>query len=73
MSFSGALAVNANRKKQSFLCQISVLLSYHRCLRMISEALEFCMESGRVSHGWCMVVVSHGYGGLGGSRVGGGG
>ena len=24
------------------------------------------MEGGRVSHSWCMVVVSHGYGGLDG-------
>ena len=27
------------------------------------------MEDGRVSHSWCMSVVSHGYGGLGGDRV----
>ena len=26
------------------------------------------MESGRVNHSWCMGVVSHSYGGLGGSR-----
>ena len=38
-----------------------LLLSYHRRLRMISEALEFCVEGGRVSHSWCMCVVSHGY------------
>ena len=40
---------------------------------MISEALELPVEGGRVSHSWCMVVVSHGYGGLGGGRDGGGG
>ena len=28
------------------------------------------MEGGRVSHSWCMGVVSHGYGGLGGGRDG---
>ena len=40
---------------------------------MISEALERYVEDGRVSHCWCMCVVSHGYGGLGGSMYGGGG
>ena len=48
-------------------------LSYHRRLRMILVALEFRVESGRVSHSWCRCVVSHGYGGLGGGRDGGGG
>ena len=43
-----------------------LLLSYHRRLRMISEALEIRVEGGRVSHSWCMCVVGHGYGGLGG-------
>ena len=33
---------------------------------MTSEALELRFEGGRVSHSWCMSVVSHGYGGLGG-------
>ena len=37
---------------------------------MISEALELCVESGRVRHSWCMCVVSHGYGGMGGGRDG---
>ena len=27
------------------------------------------MKGGRVSHSWCMSVVSHGYGGLGGVRI----
>ena len=40
---------------------------------MISEALELYVECGRVSHSWCMCVVSHGNCGLGGGRVGGGG
>ena len=40
---------------------------------MISEALELHMEGGQVSHWWCTCVVSHGNGGLGGSRDGGGG
>ena len=31
------------------------------------------MEGGRVSHSWCMCVVGHGYGGLGGGMDGGGG
>ena len=31
------------------------------------------MEGGLVSPCWCMCIVSHGYGGLGGSRDGGGG
>ena len=30
-------------------------------------------EGGRVSHNWTMRVISHGYGGLNGGRVGGGG
>ena len=34
-------------------------------MRMVSEALELRMESGRVSFIWCMCVVCHGYGGLG--------
>ena len=42
-----------------------LLLSYHICLRMISEALDLRVEGGRVSNSWCMDVVSHGYGGLG--------
>ena len=40
---------------------------------MISEALELLVESGRVCHSWCMCVVGHGYGGLGGGRDKGGG
>ena len=35
-------------------------------MRMISEALDLCVEGGRVSHSLCMCVVNHGYGGLGG-------
>ena len=31
------------------------------------------MEGGRVCRSWCMCVVSHGYGGLGWVRDGGGG
>ena len=37
---------------------------------MISEELELRMKRGRVSHSWCMCVVGHGYGGLGGGRDG---
>ena len=40
---------------------------------MISKALELRGEIGREGNGWCMSVVSHGYGGLGGCREGGGG
>ena len=40
---------------------------------MISEALELRVEGGRVSHSWCMCVVSDSYGRLGGGRDGGGG
>ena len=50
-----------------------MLLDYDRRLRMISEALEQRVEGGRVSHSWCMCVVSHGYDGVGGSTDGGGG
>ena len=50
-----------------------LLLSYHRRLRMISEALELSVEGGRVSHSWCMSVVSHRYDGLGADRDGDGG
>ena len=39
---------------------------------LVSEALELHVEGGRVSHSWCMSVVSHGYGVLGGVRDGGG-
>ena len=48
-------------------------LSYNRRLGMISEAHDLCVEGRRVSHSWCMCVVSHGYGGLGGGRDEGGG
>ena len=37
---------------------------------MISEALELRVESGRVSHSWCMGVASNGYGWLGEGRDG---
>ena len=50
-----------------------VLSNYHRRLRIISEALELRVEGGRVSHCWCMCIVSHGYGGLGGGKDEGGG
>ena len=40
---------------------------------MISESLELRVEGGTVGHSWCMCVVSHGYGGLGGGMDGGGG
>ena len=49
-----------------------LLLSYHRFLRMISEALELCVEGGQVSHSWCICVVGHGYGGYSWNRDGGG-
>ena len=40
---------------------------------MISEALVLRVEGGRVTHSWCMCVVSHCYGGLGIGRDGVGG
>ena len=40
---------------------------------MISESLELCVEGRQVSHSWCMCVISHGYGGLGGGWNGGSG
>ena len=52
---------------------MSLLLSYHRRLRMISEALELCVEGGRISYSWCMGVISNGYGELSGGRDEGGG
>ena len=42
-----------------------LLLSYHRRVRMISEALELYVDDGQVSHSRCMCAVGHGYGGLG--------
>ena len=39
---------------------------------MISEALELCVEGGRVSHSCCMCVVSHAYRGLDRGRDDGG-
>ena len=48
-----------------------LLLSYHRRLRVISEAMELHVEGGRVSHSWCMCVVRQEYGGLGEGRNGG--
>ena len=48
-------------------------MSYHRRLKIISEALELRVEGGGVSHTWCMGVVSHEYGGMGVGRDGGGG
>ena len=50
-----------------------LLLSYHKRLRMLSEVLELRVEGGKVSHSWCMRVVSHGYGRQGGKRGEGGG
>ena len=47
-----------------------LLMSYHRCLRIISDELQLRVEGGRVSHSWCMCVVSNGYGVLGGGRDG---
>ena len=52
---------------------LSLLLSYHRRLSVISEALEPHVEDGRVSHSLWMCVVSHCYGGFGGVKDGGGG
>ena len=43
---------------------VLLLLSHHRLLRNITEALELRVEFGRVSHSWCICVVSHGYGGF---------
>ena len=37
------------------------------------KRLEPYVKGGRVSHSWCMWVVSRGYGGLGRGRDGGGG
>ena len=59
------VSYNRNSLAQSLLL---LLLSYHNRLRMISEVLELRVEGGQVSHSWCMCVVSHGYGGLGGGR-----
>ena len=42
-----------------------LLLSYHRRVRMVTEALEQCVEVGRVSHRWCVSIIGHGYGGAG--------
>ena len=37
---------------------------------MVPETLELAVEGGRISHSWCMCVVSHGNGGLdGGARM----
>ena len=48
-----------------------LLLSYHRHVKMISEALWPYVERWRVSHSWCMGVDGHGYGGLGRAGMGG--
>ena len=40
---------------------------------MITEALELYMEGGRVSYSWCVCLVGHRYGGMGGGRNGAGG
>ena len=40
---------------------------------MMSDVLELCVEGGRVSHCWCMCVVSHGCGELGRGWSDGGG
>ena len=50
-----------------------LLLSYHRRLRTISEALELRVVGGRASYSWCMCVFIHSYDGLCGGRDGGGG
>ena len=50
-----------------------LLLTYHRRLMMISEALRLRVEGGRVSHSWCMGVDGDGCGELGGGMDGDGG
>ena len=55
------------------MTSLLMLLSYHRRLMMISEAPLLYVEGGRVSHSWCMGVVTHGYGVLGGGSDGVGG
>ena len=55
------------------LTLLLLLLSYHRSLGIISEALELRLEGGLISHSWCMCVVSHGYGVLDGVEDGSGG
>ena len=35
---------------------------------MISQSIELHVKGGRVSHSFCMCVISHGYSGLGGVR-----
>ena len=58
------------KKLQTLLPTVLVLLlSYHKCLMTISEALELHVEGGRVSRSLCMCVASHGYGGLGGAGM----
>ena len=39
------------------LMLLTLLLSYHRRLRMVSEELELRVQGGRISHRWCMCVV----------------
>ena len=46
-----------------------LLLSYHRRLRMISEAPKLYVEGGRVSYSWCTCVVGHAYGWFGGAGM----
>ena len=43
-----------------------LLLSYHRRLKMTSETLELRVEGRRISHSWCMCVISGGLDGGGG-------
>ena len=40
---------------------------------VISEALELYVKGGRDSLSWCVCVVGHGYGGMGGDIDGDGG
>ena len=55
------------------LFMLLLSLSYHRRLKMISKALELCVNGEQFSHSWYMCVVSHGYDGFGGDRDGGDG
>ena len=74
-SFGDDMSVRTHKRRNDVGTQFyhfstfQLLLSYHRRLRMILEALELRVKGGCVSHSWCMCVASHGYGEFGGAGM----
>ena len=47
-------ALSQHKLSELLFVVLLLMLYYHRCLRMASEALELHVDGGQVSHSWCM-------------------